>query len=652
MVVSEFFVTGCQAIGARRILIHACCPRCVQFRFLVMPGWKTIPAMLVPRTFLTLVSDCARNVKRAGRETTKSIPQPLAGMRKTSATQGKCSRHAFRFFIVPAFGIIERCGCHARLFPITSCKRRALLFTTDSRACKLRNGRCCSRKRTNYRMPNDDFKNGPEPDPLSATGMFCLRSFEAGSTPAQGAPDLSPGPSPDPWKSTAAPASGPAVTRAEWPAEQVLPTPPTASHAPAPGSGPGEFTQMFQALNRPNPEPVAPQASAPAMAQPLAAAPSASSVPSTQGPGEFTRIFVAGAVIEHGNKTLVETPQFTPPAASTPSPASTPAPAAPASPVPASSAPPAVERGFLRRGFRIRRRLRGSFTQFFKAQPPSPSAHVAPPVQHVSAPPPPRPVAEKPWQPEFSAPPKAAEPAAGPSVEPSSATGMLSSFAAPAQPASSAPSSSGFTASPYQAAPRAPEPAPYRSEPMPPMPSYTPAPAPPEPSGMEAGSVTKLIQRLSQVPREAPPEPTHATAAFPPAPPVSSGPGEFTRMISGDTVKAALAGSPAAPPPPAAAPAPPPAFAMPAMPAAPKPAVPVMAPPPMPAMPAAPKAAAPAPAPMPMPAMPTAPKVAPPPASALAAPKGKLEAMVPILLVFNTFLLVVLLVVVIFAMKK
>jgi hypothetical protein len=38
-------------------------------------------------------------------------------------------------------------------------------------------------------------------------------------------------------------------------------------------------------------------------------------------------------------------------------------------------------------------------------------------------------------------------------------------------------------------------------------------------------------------------------------------------------------------------------------------------------------------------------------APALAAPKGKLEAMVPILLVINTFLLIVLLVVVVFAMK-
>jgi hypothetical protein len=43
-----------------------------------------------------------------------------------------------------------------------------------------------------------------------------------------------------------------------------------------------------------------------------------------------------------------------------------------------------------------------------------------------------------------------------------------------------------------------------------------------------------------------------------------------------------------------------------------------------------------------------APKLAPP---ALAAPKGKLEAMVPILLVVNTFLLIVILLVVVFAMK-
>jgi hypothetical protein len=45
------------------------------------------------------------------------------------------------------------------------------------------------------------------------------------------------------------------------------------------------------------------------------------------------------------------------------------------------------------------------------------------------------------------------------------------------------------------------------------------------------------------------------------------------------------------------------------------------------------------------------PKIAPLAPPALTAPKSKLETMVPILLVVNTFLLVVLLVVVIFALK-
>jgi hypothetical protein len=69
------------------------------------------------------------------------------------------------------------------------------------------------------------------------------------------------------------------------------------------------------------------------------------------------------------------------------------------------------------------------------------------------------------------------------------------------------------------------------------------------------------------------------------------------------------------------------------------PAAPAIAPPAMPA----PKAVAPPKVELP--------KIAPPPAPAFAAPKSKLEAMVPILLVINTFLLVVLLVVVIFALK-
>jgi hypothetical protein len=69
-------------------------------------------------------------------------------------------------------------------------------------------------------------------------------------------------------------------------------------------------------------------------------------------------------------------------------------------------------------------------------------------------------------------------------------------------------------------------------------------------------------------------------------------------------------------------------------------------------MPAAPKPAAPAPPAFQAPKFdlpkPAPPAFAPP---ALAAPKSKLEEMVPILLVVNTFLLIVLIVLVAFALK-
>jgi hypothetical protein len=63
-----------------------------------------------------------------------------------------------------------------------------------------------------------------------------------------------------------------------------------------------------------------------------------------------------------------------------------------------------------------------------------------------------------------------------------------------------------------------------------------------------------------------------------------------------------------------------------------------------------PTAAAPAPAPFTMPKveLPKAPELKAP---ALAAPKTKLEGMMPILLIVNTFLLVLILLVVLFAMK-
>jgi hypothetical protein len=454
-------------------------------------------------------------------------------------------------------------------------------------------------KRTIDNMDKNDFNSDPlnQTDPLSATGMF-LNSF--GSTPPQEASDT------DVAKSLEA-TSGPGATRTDWPPPSAAP----ASPVPPPsGSGPGEFTQIFQAMEQRQGRP------------PLSQQPPASpTVPApSQGPGEFTRIFVSGStpsteqkssepkisepkISEQRARTVVEPPLITPPASN-----------------------PSRMKGFSTPGVSDSASAEGSFTQFFKASPAAPASmpSSAPPVQSYkpSTPTPPPPLVEKPWQrePEFDSITKPAD--ASPSSP--SATGLLSALSNPAMSPS---------------APRQPEVTPYRPEPLP---SYTPTPPPVESSTMEAGSVTKLIQRLSQVPREAPRETpqAHVTpAAVASAPPQMNSslgePGEFTRMISGDTVKAALGAAPAVP---AAQPAP--AAAPPiAMPHLAVPAIPAIAPP---AIPVA-KAAAPPKLELP--------KIAPPAAPVFAAPKSKLEAMVPILLVINTFLLVVLLVVVIFALK-
>ena len=70
----------------------------------------------------------------------------------------------------------------------------------------------------------------------------------------------------------------------------------------------------------------------------------------------------------------------------------------------------------------------------------------------------------------------------------------------------------------------------------------------------DSGGITRLIQRLTRVLREAPPKPVFPASTAPAPPLASSGPGEFTRMISGGAVKAA-AGA-AAPPPASAQPVP------------------------------------------------------------------------------------------------
>jgi hypothetical protein len=428
-------------------------------------------------------------------------------------------------------------------------------------------------------MTEKDFNSGPGPqeqgEPLSATGMF-LRAFDSGGTPSQ-EPEGNPFGAPT--------TSGPSASS--------VPSPAPAS------SQPGEFTQMFQAMDaRSTPAastPVAP----PAFSAPVAPKPE----PASPAPGEFTRIFVSTSA-----------PPKEQPAREQVKPI---AEAAPIVPPPAG---PSKLKGFSTPGISDSASAEGSFTQFFKATPTAPPP--APPSVQAYTPPPVAPfqppsAKEWPREPDFGASTKP-QFDSGPTPASGSATGLLSSLSSPG---AAVPS-------------RTPEPAAYRPDPIP---SYTPAPPPPETSAADTGGVTKLIQRLSQVQKEAPPEPVYQAPPPPaPQPSASSGPGEFTRMISGAAAKAAVSGMP--PPAAAAPPLPPmPAVAMPAitMPAFHAPA-------------AAPAAAPKFEAPKFEPPKVEAPKLAP---LALAAPKGKLEAMVPILLVVNTFLLIVILLVVVFAMK-
>lgn len=386
--------------------------------------------------------------------------------------------------------------------------------------------------------------------------------------------------------------SEPAAQPAPWPAANSGDRQAYAPAAPPPSAnGPGEFTQMFNSLGqRPASAPPPPRETPPQAATHVVKGPPAA--PADQGSGDITRIFVPGA-----------TPANAPPARP---PEETLRPAPP-------SAGPSRSKGFSSPGVSDSASAEGSFTQFFSNTPrpaASPQSSVPPPPP-APAPAPynPPPAPDTSWKNDpFFRPVEKSSAAENPSP---SVTSILSSLA---------------TSGPGSSAPRAPEPAPYRPEPLP---SY----APPKPAE-EAGGVTRLIQRLAQEPpASAAPPPS----APPPPAPAGSGPGEFTRMIQGLGARPASPAAPAAPaPPPPAAPV----FAMPAPPPMPK-----IAPPPMAAH------AAPAPPAFAAPAVPAIPKPAPPPPLAIAAPKTKLEAMVPILLVINTFLLVLLLVVVIFLIK-
>jgi len=482
-------------------------------------------------------------------------------------------------------------------------------------------------------MAEPDSNSGQNPadetDPFSATGMF-LRSFDSAAVKSEEKLD-------DPFAK---------------PVAEAKPVTPSPVEAVQSGSaGPGEFTRAFQALEPKRPvTPVAPTMQAPvesaeSMRPPPPPPPSAP----PSAPDEFTRIFVKPSAVSE---------QPVRPVSSYPSSAS--------SASSASSSPRL--KGFSSPGVSDSASAEGSFTQIFggvtsaasSAPPASPPP--APKVQTFAPPPPVQaaPVKEVSWEPEprFGSDLKATDrEASSPDVTGSSATGLLSKLSGTGSATSSATGSRPLNTSPDWGESRSSFPA-FSSPPPAP---YTP------PSSEDSGSVTRLIRRLSEdvrVPTSPPVAPASAVsadafspAALPvaePAPPSSSGPGEFTRMISGDSIRAALGGSASAAPSatPTPAPSAAPSFAVPA----------VTLPTPQMAIPAVPAPAPVAPAPAvhaPVVAAPSLqvpkvepPKVAAPALTAPAAPKSKLQEMLPLLLVVNIFLLIVLIVVVIFALRS
>lgn len=433
-------------------------------------------------------------------------------------------------------------------------------------------------------MTKTDWTPEPEhtqdTDPLSATGMF-LRAFGSEATE----------PNKQPEEKLTEPIAASEAKKTPTLAEQLLgssqstPAPSSASGTPHHDT-PGEFTRIFQAAATPQAAPQQPPAPPPIrVSEPKQAA--------APAPGEFTRIFLK--------------------------------PAAPAPARPTPSTPPASHsdsnsprmKGFSTPGVSDSASAEGNFTKFFQSRPATPAPAPPPQVPRPSYPTPSTAPAEEfkwPREPDPSAGQRPAD-EAGASQ---SATGLFASLSSSPAPREQSVSSRSFE----------------------PLPSFSPV-QPPEPSTVESGSVTRLIQRLSQGTRTAPAEEVlqpAAEAAEVPPPAVSSEPGEFTRIISGSAIKASVS----TPAPSAATPAPTPVPASPmpvpvAMPhlAAPSVPAPAIAPPAVQASKIAPPQVA-------------APKVAAP---AVAAPKSKLQEMLPLLLVVNTFLLIVLIIVVIFALR-
>jgi hypothetical protein len=250
---------------------------------------------------------------------------------------------------------------------------------------------------------------------------------------------------------------------------------------------------------------------------------------------------------------------------------------------PAAFAPPATPRlkGFSTPGVSDSASAEGSFTQLFQAAPPAPAAPVRPftPLSNGT---------EAAWSSNLDSP-----------------------------PSKNAMESAGVTQLFRALSPENDPPANRFGE-------QTPQPAVPSSSAPE--SITMLIQRLTEDLQS-----SVASSPLPaagPEPARVAEPGEFTRIMSGNSASgAAVQGAPAEK---IAAPAPLP------FPVAPLPAAPAFSAPPVPAIAVAKPQAPPIPAPV---------ASAPP-------PQSKLQQMMPMLLVLNAFLLVVLIVLVVFLLKS
>lgn len=372
---------------------------------------------------------------------------------------------------------------------------------------------------------------------------------------------------------------------------QAVPANPSAAASGA--REPGAFTQMFQSMNAPQ-APLRPP-----------------SAPGAPGPGEFTRVF--------------SSMNAEPPA----DPATEPE-VAPAPPPPSASGP-------------------GDFSRMFQTlNSGSPARESAPPATQIEKPQSAAPGAFT--QSFFGTAPPARQPDSFRPLppEPAQESGFSFTQASPPSPEPSLPAQGGFTqllqALNRETAAKAPESI------LPPPPISSPAPA--------AGGFTQLLRSLSEQPASlsaspamAPPAPQPPVAPIPalpvvpsftaqavappvlprtPAPqPTPSGPGEFTRVISGSALRD-LQASPAATPAPAAAP----------------PARPGWAPPPMPPPPAA---APPAPAPhFAPPAFAFQPPAAPAPPPA--PPPGILQKYLPLILIVNVFLMLAIVLILIFVL--